>query len=365
VVRRHGGGLEAWGQGVAVTNIRTWEDPAADVVVRGNEVMQQRSFAGAGAITLPNVNDLVIENNDIHDNQKNAGVIQGDLNVTVRGNRVWRCSREGIWFMGAANGRIEGNTVHEIKGVHSNGISAYQDSADIVISGNVVYDTNSPLTIQNINNLAVYNNIFIGTGENNVNEWPSDTTGGTIAFYNNVMVMNDRNASLNIGDSANAQYIVVNNILDGGGCDGDNCTRSHNIYTGLGWWQEDRYGWSLGEAEVVQEDLAAIFVDPAALNFRPLEGGPAVDTGMAVDVFGTDIEGTPRPQGAAWDIGAYEFYLGVPEWDVDAVEPAPEADADADGAVTDQAGEGSGDASIEGDGGEQPGESGCGCLFVA
>jgi hypothetical protein len=49
-----------------------------------------------------------------------------------------------------------------------------------------------------------------------------------------------------------------------------------------------------------------LFVDAAHLDFRLSEASPCVDAGMDVGVE-ADFEGTPRPQGAAPDIGAYEL----------------------------------------------------------
>jgi hypothetical protein len=60
------------------------------------------------------------------------------------------------------------------------------------------------------------------------------------------------------------------------------------------------------------------YVDPADLDFRLTEGSPAVDSGVAPDAYqlfeslyglsiAEDRAGVERPQGAAWDIGAYEY----------------------------------------------------------
>ncbi len=49
---------------------------------------------------------------------------------------------------------------------------------------------------------------------------------------------------------------------------------------------------------------------PASSNMMflmPKETSPAVDRGRAQTGFSDDKEGTLRPQGSAWDLGAYEF----------------------------------------------------------
>ncbi len=52
--------------------------------------------------------------------------------------------------------------------------------------------------------------------------------------------------------------------------------------------------------------LDPLFADAANGNLRLLPGSPCIDTGTPDGAPAADIEGTPRPQGARFDIGAYE-----------------------------------------------------------
>ncbi len=64
-------------------------------------------------------------------------------------------------------------------------------------------------------------------------------------------------------------------------------------------------------------DTAAInddpdFVNPATFNFQLQTDSPCIDTGYDVSSVVThDILGVPRPQGVAYDLGAYEFVTGT------------------------------------------------------
>jgi len=49
------------------------------------------------------------------------------------------------------------------------------------------------------------------------------------------------------------------------------------------------------------------FVNPSGADFHLREGSPAIDNGSAVDTPSDDFDGNPRPQGAGYDIGAFEF----------------------------------------------------------
>jgi hypothetical protein len=53
---------------------------------------------------------------------------------------------------------------------------------------------------------------------------------------------------------------------------------------------------------------SALFVDPATKNYQLKTGSPAIDAGvnLSPDVV-ADINGFPRPQRTAYDIGCYEM----------------------------------------------------------
>ena len=67
------------------------------------------------------------------------------------------------------------------------------------------------------------------------------------------------------------------------------------------------------------QDTEPLFASPPALDIRQLAGSPTIDAGVATPRLGTaDIDGQPRTQGSAPDIGADEFVPPAP--------PPPPAD---------------------------------------
>lgn len=64
-----------------------------------------------------------------------------------------------------------------------------------------------------------------------------------------------------------------------------------------------------------------LFADPTNGNYELSAGSPAIDSGTAVS--SADIQGTPRPQGNGYDMGAYEFMgcQAVPSIEITAFGP--------------------------------------------
>jgi hypothetical protein len=61
--------------------------------------------------------------------------------------------------------------------------------------------------------------------------------------------------------------------------------------------------------------IGPVFVNPSGNNFQLAAGSPAIDTGTT-NAYTTDILGVTRPQGSAFDIGAYEFVAVPPPSDL-------------------------------------------------
>jgi hypothetical protein len=70
-------------------------------------------------------------------------------------------------------------------------------------------------------------------------------------------------------------------------------------------------GTSLPREAVDRSNLTVergAFVDAGTHDYRLAVGSPAVDAGLRLDTVAIDADGTARPQGAAYDVGAYEWH---------------------------------------------------------
>jgi hypothetical protein len=289
-----------------------------NIIVRNNYIRHDSHTSGGyGGVFLSSCDYCTVENNTIEENVLTTGIcVTGSDHAITRGNIIRRPGHTGMWYFGDTNSQIVNNTVEDVFGTHGNGITIYLSCNNILVAWNKLINAGSGFTLQDSTNLYFYRNLVDAEdGGSNVNEWGGTppVAGGMIAFLNNTLVRNNRNASLNIGGVTGINYIVKNNIIDGGGTD----ARSHNIYTGLRWDQEPGYGWYLAEGEFVQTDLSQIFEDGANGNFRLKAGSPAINNGTNISAylpvtsfpdvdFNKDLDGKYAPANSSYDIGAYE-----------------------------------------------------------
>src|SRR5262249_12750138 len=71
-------------------------------------------------------------------------------------------------------------------------------------------------------------------------------------------------------------------------------------------------GSGTAAAHTLGSNVDPLFVNAAAHDFHLQPGSPAMERGVSLAAVTADFDGTPRPQGAAYDMGAYEYVLGQP-----------------------------------------------------
>ena len=138
-------------------------------VIRDNSF---RSLVRTTAIWTVAARELTIFRNEFRDLVWSAGMkIDSTAGpVMIRCNQMSDVTQTGIRFNNVANGTIRGNSITGILGNHANGISAYNDSRNVVIDHNVVKDAARPFTthgtttlrdVEGTPSVRVSNNIFI------------------------------------------------------------------------------------------------------------------------------------------------------------------------------------------------------------
>ncbi len=151
----------------------------------------------------------------------------------------------------------------------------------------------------------LYNNTFYANSPAHSNIQP----GGAIAFGNNGVksVALENNIFYAASGSPCYLYFDDNTAPTTG-----RVLFSNNLYFNAGKGPSG-CNYNVGSINVATDakgvNANPKFASPSALNFHLTAGSPAIDAGTNTGVA-TDFDGVVRPQGSAFDIGAFEFVSG-------------------------------------------------------
>jgi hypothetical protein len=197
---------------------------------------------------------------------------------------------------------IERNVFHNL----ANGIGIWASGLtvqNVIIRNNVFYEIgrsntdtwqqgNGSFTAVHISvpggGHKIYNNIVYNSGDDSrfiaFKVWRSTPTDINEFYNNTVYDIKNPDAHSFWVQATTGMHIIKNNIAFLGGTAITGGMQSNNLTTD------------------------PLFKDPAKANFSLRGTSPAIDAG--VPTVPTDFAGTPRPQGAGYDIGAYEAGAG-------------------------------------------------------
>ena len=291
---------------------------ADDVVIEDCEIgfTGVRDASNAEGIDVMGIIGGLIRRNYIHDTATNGLFVKGgSRNVLVEANRIERTGYSGI-LLGS-----ESDAVFMRNGV-------LPEASDSVARNNIVVDAAysglGSIAGENIRfeNNTVINAARVGQAMFRAvpNQYDTPTRG--VALYNNIFVLTPGSSrpmvhlydyvgalesDSNIWFSLDGRYQFWSESTAG----------ANNYWTSLSQW---RSGMNVdGSSQAVDPRL-----DAASVYF-PLADSPAIDQGVTSGYVTTDFDGTPRPQGVAYDIGAHERTGDVvpPPVEPPPVEPPP------------------------------------------
>jgi hypothetical protein len=321
-------------------------------------------YSGASAILVRNTAHIEIVGNLIHDVNPAAhgvgiqGSGQGNVANVIRGNTLYRVQGVGISIVGR-NWLVENNDISH--GLDVNTITGEYDGSDTdairffgsghLIRNNTMYDyldeeqLGDP-HIDCFQTFAVYpesqfaHDILVeGNSCDNFGQMlmiEDNATGNYVhhitfrnntlrraravaingscdhfTFANNVVAESHYSA---IGLGHSPYLTLVNNIFCSNG--GGSQIIDEDTKVGTVWdynIHSPDFSWPHKQPEFDTHSMFGIdpqFVNSHAGNYHLAVDSPAIDAGVALREFNYDIDFTPRPQIATWDIGAYE---AVPE----------------------------------------------------
>lgn len=281
------------------------------ITVRGNRVDQ----SGRWGVFSAFCDDFVVEGNEVSRSGTEHGVYASNSadRPVIRNNVIW------------GNGMC---------GVHMNGDINF--GGDGVISGaivenNVIRDNGrrggSAINGDGVTGAIIRNNLLDGNHASGISLYRIDggaPSSGNQVINNTVRMASDARWAVNIQDGSSGNILRNNILLNANPGRGaiDICSAcisgmqsDHNAVVGrfsvngtmmsLAQWRTR----TASDASSFVATDAELFTSATDLTLRP--GSPAIDKGVAAGAPMADLAGTPRPQGAGVDIGAYEYCEGT------------------------------------------------------
>ena len=257
-------------------------DYVANITLQNSEI---QNFGGNGVEGF--AHSFTIRNTLIHDNGSNTtagpphGLYLHGNNITIENNTVYNNDHFGIHFYPAGiNATIRFNTVYGngksplgLRG-GGDGILIAGCSSGCRVYGNLVYGTVAGDGIRaayGTVGATIYGNTVYGNSAAGIETY-SDATGTLIK--NNISFGNSGSSILDAGSST-----MDHNYCSSG------CTGTGTI-----------------------NSATDPFVAKASFNFNLVSTSTAINAGATLgSPYNTDILSVVRPQGAAYDMGAYEF----------------------------------------------------------
>ena len=248
---------------------------------------------------VKNATDVIFSQNIAHDFRDNSGGPGVCFGFQYGPEYVWFLFNEG-YFCNIGIG-IAGNS-------NSPGQNSF-------IIGNIIHDTQSQsptdpynagaMVIRGGTNVYVVNNTMYNV-DAGVNMPPGTSK---VFYYDNIISQRTNPSTYDLYTEGSVALDVKNSIFSAAG---PRFTTGNGTYTTVAQFQSATgtgQGCSAGDPK---------FLNAGAQNFSLQATSPAIDSGMVASVYSTflsrygidiskDIAGTTRPQGNAYDIGAYEF----------------------------------------------------------
>ncbi len=284
------------------------------LIVRHNRVHDNGLDEGQTGIFAAFVDDLLVEDNESYANGEHGIYVSNSSDrFTIRGNRLYDNAGCGLHLNGDAemggdgilsNGLVENNVIYG-NGTEGGAAINMDGVADTLVRNNLLYDNHATgiALYQEDGAVCSHHNRVL----NNTVLMPADGRWAIILgaddctdnqIGNNILYSDhEYRGSINLPASHVPGLQSDHNLI----VDRFTTDDSESVIS-LAEWQALGY-----DAHSSLADPQSLFVDPAGDDYHLRPGSPAIDAGAALPEVGADLEGRPRPAGAAFDIGAYEY----------------------------------------------------------
>ncbi len=319
-------------------NDNLWIRNASYITIEGFEIHSSlRSGIAVQGEPTAEVHGIILRNNFCHNNSR-WGILTGYAEgIRIENNETsYSAIEHGIYVSNSSdNPVIVGNRAHH------NNASGIQINADPALAGdgiisnalmdsNVIYNNGaaggSAINLASVTNSIIRNNLLYNNTAGGIAGWDdgNGTQWGTHdnKFYNNTIIQpfNGRFVVSFLNGSTNNK--VKNNILIHLGTRGSinvdstsepELDSDYNAVVNVFSYNDGASFVSLATWQGRGHDIhsfvsttSALFVDPVNNDYHLKSGSPAINAGITVPEVTDDLEGIVRPQGSAYDLGAYE-----------------------------------------------------------
>lgn len=268
--------------------------PIAWIVIEGFELTSSASTKrSVFCVRYISALNVTIRNNVIHD--CGQGILGYGYRVTIDRNRIYHNDEHGMYVTGTSY-TITNNVIYD-------NINGY----GIQTAGYPVGQSPTPgpeyMTFKN--NLIANNTIAFQQVRAAITLWQADAQNNTIT--NNIFYEN--------AQTWVAAAYGIDCVSSGGG----HVLRNNLFYATSPGSTLDLSACAGKYTETGRITAKPQFVNEGARDFRLVSGSPGIDKGVIVPEVTTDFAGARRPQGTAYDVGAYE----LPAGSADTTPPAP------------------------------------------
>lgn len=284
------------------------------ITIRRNRVHHNGLDSEATGLFAAFSDDVLIEYNESYANGEHGIYVNNSSdNFIIRGNHLHDNAAAGIHLNGDAsmggdgmmsNGLIEGNIIHD-NGVDGGAAINMDGVEDTLVVNNLLYRNHA-------SGIAIFQQDGAACSRRNR------------VWFNTVMMPDDGRWALIINGQNCEDNELFNNIflsdhawrgsINIAAGDAPGLQSDFNIVSDRFTIDDGESALTLAEWQALGYDSHSFsatakepFVSVANDDYRLSSDSPAIDAGKTLPGVTTDIDGTARPAGAGYDIGAYEW----------------------------------------------------------
>jgi copper-binding protein NosD/S-layer family protein len=320
--------------------VENFDETVSYWVIDGFEVANGPRYG----IDLRDTDHLTVQNCFVHNSVVTGIFLAFSYHPLIQFNQSSNNGEHGIYQSNSGDyPTIRGNNLHHNfnAGIHMNGDRNFTPGDGIIsfalVEKNVIYENGAPpggasgINCDGVSDSLIVNNLLYNNHASGISLYATDGAEGSSRnkVYNNTIVMASNGRwCINIGAADEGQpnpigNKIKNNILytahtfrgsisnyasSVSGFESD-----YNVVVNRFSIDEGDTNMSFAAWQGLGYDLhssistpAALFVDPAGNDFHLKTGSPAINAGASLAEVTQDLDGIPRPQGNAYDIGCFE-----------------------------------------------------------